>query len=227
MVTEIIGKSETANQIRTFILKAAALDYPVLLCGETGVGKEIVAQNIHALSRRKNRPFVPVNCAGIPPYLAESELFGHRRGSFTDAKEEKVGLIEVAQGGTLLLDEIAESTLGLQAKLLRVIEHKEMRRVGDTQLRKVDVRFILATNRELDKEIKRGKFRRDFFFRVNVLKLEIPPLRERKEDIPLFVESFIEKIGRDLGKTKEVSSAAIEKLKEYSFPAIYGSSRTS
>jgi len=218
MGPEIIGKSKAAMEIRAFILKAARSDYPVLLCGETGVGKEVVASNIHHLSKRKSGPFMPVNCAGIPPYLIESELFGHRKGSFTDAKEDRTGLIEAAYGGTIFLDEIAESSLGLQAKLLRTIERQEVRRVGESFQRKVEVRFIFATNRKLEKEIKKGNFRLDFYFRINILKLDIPPLRERREDIPLFIENLIREANIELKENKRMSRAGLEKLLGYSFP---------
>ncbi|MDH7514029.1 MAG: sigma 54-interacting transcriptional regulator [Clostridiales bacterium] len=218
MFKEIIGKSKSSEQVRAFISKASKLDWPVLLIGETGVGKEVVAWNIHHLSSRKSKPFVPVNLASIPFPLAESELFGHRKGAFTDAKEEKTGLIEDCGGGTVFLDEITECSLDLQAKLLRLLEYRELRRVGETTMRNVDARFILATNKEPLKEIKQGRLRRDLYYRINVLKLRIPALRERKEDIPLFIEKFLQELKEGFREEKRLSSKAWEKIMDYSFP---------
>ncbi len=218
MIREIIGKSKSSEQIRAFIAEAAKVYWSVLLTGETGVGKEVVARNIHRLSSRKDKPFIPVNCASIPLSLAESELFGHRKGAFTDAREEKAGLIEEAGGGVVFLDEVTECSLDLQAKLLRLLEHGELRRVGETTIRKVDARFILATNKDPGREVKHGRLRKDFFYRINVFHLMIPPLRERKEDIPLFIEQFLQEIGAEFKKEKRLSPQAMKKLLDYPLP---------
>jgi transcriptional regulator with GAF, ATPase, and Fis domain len=215
---QIIGGSEASEQIRTFIQRIAEVDYPVLIIGETGVGKEIVARNIHQFSCRMAGPFIPVNCASIPQYLAESEFFGHRKGSFTDAKEHKEGLIEAAKGGTVFLDEVAELPPNIQAKLLRALEEKELRRVGETVTRKVDARFICATNKNLEKEMRTGRFRQDLYFRINVLNLRIPPLRERKDDIVLFADKFINEANKQYRKNKRISPETLVKLLDYPFP---------
>lgn len=215
---KIIGKSRAAEQIRRFIHKAAQFDFPVLLVGETGAGKEVTAKLIHRQSQRKEAPFLALNCANVPDSLAESELFGHRKGAFTDAREEKQGLIESANRGTLFLDEVAEFSFSLQAKLLRVLEEGSVRRIGENKSRSINVRFIFATNRDLKKEIQKGNFRQALYFRINTLKLEIPALRERKEDIPLFVEKIIQEANEAYGKAKKLKPRALAKLLEYSFP---------
>lgn len=217
-MTEIIGHSPVSQAIREFIMKVASYDEPILLVGETGVGKEVIARKIHELSLRKEAPFVPVDCAAIPETIAESELFGHKKGAFTDAREDRIGLIEAAHGGTVFLDEIAECSLSLQAKLLRAIEYRQIRRVGEASLRPVDVRFILATNRNLKKEIKRGQFRQDLYFRISSLEFNIPPLRERREDIPDFVAHFLSELNKQYGQNKTLTPGAMEKLLSYDFP---------
>ncbi len=206
----IVGKGPAMQKVFTMISKIAVTLSNVLLTGESGTGKELVARAIHNLSQRKERPFVTVNCGALPEALLESELFGHMKGSFTGAISNKEGLFEVADGGTIFLDEISETSPGLQVKLLRAIENHTFKRVGGTSDIKVDVRVIAATNRDLRDEVKTGKFREDLFYRLNVLPIQLPPLRERKEDIPLLVDSFFKRYSKkDL---KNVSPEALETL---------------
>jgi transcriptional regulator with PAS, ATPase and Fis domain len=214
----IIGKSQAIHEIRHFIKKAAQTDHTVLLIGETGVGKEIVARNIHMLSKRKNTPFMPLNCANIPENLAESELFGYAKGAFTDAKLNKEGLFEQAFGGTVFLDEISKSSLYIQAKFLRVIEDREVRRLGNLQARMLNVRFIIASNKDLNKEVRKGKFRKDLYYRINVLKLEIPPLRKRKEDILMFIEYILGEENKKNNSNKHISKEALTILLRHNYP---------
>jgi DNA-binding NtrC family response regulator len=190
---QILGKSKPMREVFDLIRRVADSPTNVLITGESGTGKELVAKAIHYNSDRREGPFVPVNCAAIPETLLESELFGHMKGAFTDAKADKRGLFEEAQKGTLLLDEISELPLMLQAKLLRVIQEREVRRVGSTRAVPVDVRIIAATNLMLAEEVKAKRFREDLFYRLNVIEIRLPPLRERKEDIPLLVEAFLRK----------------------------------
>jgi two-component system, NtrC family, response regulator len=188
----IVGTSKSIKDAITLAKKVAATDTTVLLLGETGTGKEVFAQSIHNAGARSNRPFIAINCSAFSRELLESELFGHKAGAFTGAIKEKRGLIEEANGGTLFLDEIGEMSIDLQSKLLRVLETSEFIKIGDTKITKVNVRFIAATNRNLKTEIMEGKFREDLFYRLNVFAIELPPLRERKEDIVLLVKYFIE-----------------------------------
>ncbi len=188
-----IGKSEKIVKIKNLIKKIAKNNSNILITGETGTGKELVARAIYELSNRSEGAFITVNCAAIPENLLESELFGYKKGAFTGATENKRGLIELADNGTLFLDEIGDLSLNLQAKLLRVIEYKELRPLGEEKTKKVDVRIISATNQDLLQLIKEKKFREDLFFRLNVVHINIPPLRERKEDIALLIRFFIEK----------------------------------
>ncbi len=218
MKQKIIGKSRISEAIRKFIQKASRYNWSILLIGETGVGKEITARIIHQLSPRRYGPFIAINCANIPDSLAESELFGHAKGAFTNAFVKRVGLFEKASGGTIFLDEVAELPFHTQAKLLRVLEEKEVRRLGDNVGRPVNTRFIFATNKNLKEEVKKGKFRRDLYYRINILKLKIPPLRKRKEDIPLFAEYIIQNANNEYGENKRLSARAFAKLLEYSFP---------
>ena len=190
---QILGKSKAMHEVFELIRRVADSPTNVLITGESGTGKELVAKAIHYNSDRREGPFVPVNCAAIPETLLESELFGHMKGAFTDAKADKRGLFEEAQKGTLLLDEISELPLMLQAKLLRVIQEREVRRVGSTRVVPVDVRIIAAPNLMLAEEVKAKRFREDLFYRLNVIEIRLPPLRERKEDIPLLVEAFLRK----------------------------------
>jgi DNA-binding NtrC family response regulator len=216
---QILGKSKPMLGLFDLIKRVANSPTNVLITGESGTGKELVAKAIHYNSDRRGAPFVPVNCAAIPEQLLESELFGHMRGAFTDAKMDKRGLFEEAQKGTLFLDEISELPLMLQAKLLRAIQEKEIRRVGATKPVAVDVRVIAATNLNLTEEVKAKHFRDDLYYRLNVIELKLPPLRERREDIPLLVDSFLKKCGLSRGKdVKAVSEAALAMLMDYAWP---------
>lgn len=216
---QILGKSKAIQAVFDLIRRVADSPTNVLITGESGTGKELVAKAIHYNSDRKDSPFVPVNCAAIPEPLLESELFGHMRGSFTDAKMDKRGLFEEAQRGTLFLDEISELPLMLQAKILRAIQEKEIRRVGANKPVAVDVRIIAATNLNLSEEVKGKRFRDDLYYRLNVIELKLPPLRERREDIPLLVEAFLKKCGQSRGKdVKGVSESALAMLMDYDWP---------
>lgn len=214
----IIGKSAAIRSLLSFIEKAAKSDSNVLILGETGVGKELAARAIHDRSYRKDKLFLKINCASLNDNLLESELFGHRKGAFTGAFFDRPGLIESANGGTFFFDEISDANLYLQPKLLSVIEDKEIRRVGENSFRKVDTRFIFASNRDLYSLVIKRNFRQDLFYRINILNILIPPLRERKEDIPLLIEAFlaVESVKKSvhIGIAKE----AIEKISNYSFP---------
>ena len=216
---QILGKSKAIQAVFDLIRRVADSPTNVLITGESGTGKELVAKAIHYNSDRKDAPFIPVNCAAIPEQLLESELFGHMRGAFTDAKMDKRGLFEEAQKGTLFLDEISELPLMLQAKILRAIQEKEIRRVGATKPISVDVRIIAATNLNLGEEVKSRRFREDLYYRLNVIELKLPPLRERREDIPLLVEAFLKKCGEVRGKeVKGVGEAALAMLMDYAWP---------
>jgi two-component system response regulator AtoC len=196
---DILAKSPSMQDIFRTIAKIAEYKTTVLIGGESGVGKELVARAIHRRSSRRGGPFVPVNCGAIPENLLESELFGHKKGAFTDAIADRRGLFEEADGGTLFLDEIGELPLGLQVKLLRVLEDDKIRRLGEARDIKVDVRIIAATHRDLMAETKAGRFREDLFYRLNVLPIPVPPLRDRKEDIPLLIEHFLSRNNMRLG----------------------------
>jgi len=214
----IISKNERMRQIFDTIRKVAKYKSTILIEGESGTGKELVAKAIHFNSDRADNPFVPVNCGAIPENLLESELFGHTKGSFTNAVRTKKGLFEEADGGTMFLDEIGELPLQLQVKLLRVLQDGEMRRIGDSRPIQIDVRIIAATIKDLDKEVREGKFRDDLFYRLNVLPMKIPPLKERKEDIPLLVDHFINKYSRELNKPIEgITPDALNYLMNYSW----------
>ncbi len=216
---QILGKSKAIQAVFDLIRRVADSPTNVLITGESGTGKELVAKAIHYNSDRKDAPFIPVNCAAIPEQLLESELFGHMRGAFTDAKIDKRGLFEEAQKGTLFLDEISELPIMLQAKILRAIQEKEIRRVGATKPISVDVRIIAATNLNLGDEVKNKRFREDLYYRLNVIELKLPPLRERREDIPLLVDAFLKKCGGVRGKeVKGVSEAALAMLIDYAWP---------
>ncbi len=216
---EIIGTSKKMKEIYALILKVAKTNTNILITGESGTGKELVARAIHRESTRKDGAFVPVNCGAIPENLLETELFGHEKGAFTGAIKEKKGLFEVADGGTLFLDEVTELAPNLQVKLLRAIQERRFRRVGGTDDIDVDVRLISATNRDIDKEVQEGRFRQDLYFRINVIPIHLPPLRERREEIPLLSNYFIVKYSQVMGKDiKGISPEALEILRGYSYP---------
>ncbi len=215
----IIGHSAAMQEVFDLIAQVAETKTNVLLYGESGTGKELVARAIHEQSDRQDQPFVAINCGAIPENLLESELFGHVKGSFTGAVQNKEGLFESAAGGTLFLDEIGELSGALQVKLLRALQEKSIRRVGDTQDRKIDVRIVSATNRRLEEEVAAGRFREDVYYRLNVIQLTLPPLRDRVEDIPVLAQHFIRKFADDLGKEVEgMDPAALEILASYPFP---------
>ncbi len=216
---EMIGSSKAMEELRKNILKVANSRSTVLIRGETGVGKELVARAIHYSSPRRNKPFIKVNCAALSSGILESELFGHEKGAFTGAYERKLGRFELANGGSLLLDEISEIHIDLQPKLLRALQEREIERVGGTETIPIDTRIIATTNRNLEEAIEKGSFREDLFFRLNVITIHVPPLRERKEDIPELVEYFIKKFSRENGRNIEgVSKDAMEALLEYNWP---------
>ncbi len=216
---ELTAKSAEMQAVFKTVAKIADFKTTVLITGESGVGKELVARAIHHRSSRKNAPFVAVNCGAIPEPLLESELFGYRRGAFTDATSDRAGLFEQATGGTLLLDEIGELPLSLQVKLLRVLQEETLRRLGDNKDMKVDVRILAATHRDLTAETAAGRFREDLFYRINVLTIKIPPLRERREDIPLLVDHFIARNNVRLStEVRGLSPEARKLLMEYSWP---------
>ncbi|MCE5262759.1 MAG: sigma-54 dependent transcriptional regulator [Deltaproteobacteria bacterium] len=216
---KMVGNSREMVKVYATIKKVANTPANVLILGESGTGKELVAQAIHENSSRQNSPFVVINCGGIPENLLESELFGYIKGSFTGAYSDKAGLFEIAHGGTIFLDEIAELPPLLQVKLLRVVQEKTFRRIGGSEDIRVDVRIISATHQNLTNNVKTGTFREDLFYRLNVIPLHLPPLRERKEDIPVLTKHFIEKYSREFGKEiKTISAYALELLMEYPFP---------
>jgi len=214
---EIIGEHPKLKMVLEMTKRIAKSNVPVLVEGESGTGKELIAKAIHAWSDRANQPFIAINSGALMESLLESELFGHAKGAFTGAVTEKKGLVEMAHKGTLFLDEIGEMPLTLQVKLLRFLESGEFRRVGDNQLRKVDVRLVAATNRNLQEEIEKGNFREDLYFRLNVMKLIVPPLRERTSDIPLLSQYFLKKYVSLYGE-KKLSKGAIQSLTYYHFP---------
>jgi two-component system response regulator PilR (NtrC family) len=215
----IVGNSGVMQHVFELIHQVAETKANVLISGESGTGKEMVARGIHDGGGRREKPFVAVNCAAIPENLLESELFGHVKGAFTGAVQNKAGLFETADSGTLFLDEVAELTLPLQVKLLRVIQEKTIRRVGGTSDRRIDVRIVAATNRNLQREVAEGRFREDLFYRLNVIEIPLPPLRQRPDDIPLLVAHFIEKYAAEIGRhVTEIDDAAMERITAYPFP---------
>jgi two-component system, NtrC family, nitrogen regulation response regulator NtrX len=216
---ELVGESPVMQQMRRLIETAGPTNSRVLIGGENGTGKELVARAIHVHSARANRPFVAVNCAAIPETLIESELFGHEKGSFTGATSMKRGQFEQADGGTLFLDEIADMSLSTQAKVLRALQEQQFTRVGGTKLLKVDVRVLAASNKDLIKEIEKGAFREDLFYRLNVVPIIVPPLRERREDIPLLIRHFMKVHAEEQGlRMKEVSPEAMVVFQQYDWP---------
>jgi len=212
--SEIIGTSLEIQQVLRLVERVAPTDSPVLILGESGTGKELVARAVHQRSQRASKPMVTINCAALQESLLESELFGHEKGAFTGAVASKPGLFEVADGGTLFIDELGELAPALQAKLLRVLEDGHMRRVGATREQRVDVRIIAATNRNLAEDVAARRFREDLFFRINVLSVELPPLRQRRDDIPLLANHFVRKIGRDWS----LDDSALTALVQYVWP---------
>jgi two-component system response regulator HydG len=215
----IIGQSPPMQDIFDLIPEVAQSDSSVLLMGETGTGKELVAKAIHAKSKRAHLPFIAINCGAIPDTLLESELFGHQKGAFTGATHPRKGFLEVVSGGTLFLDEIGEISPKMQIDLLRVLEEKKIIRIGDREPIDVDFRLISATRRDLEKEAAEGGFREDFFYRINVIMIQIPPLSKRKEDIPLLVQHFLEKYSHETTKRVDhVTSEAMQLLKDYDWP---------
>jgi two-component system response regulator PilR (NtrC family) len=215
----LIGTSAAMQRVYDLMAQVAPTRTSVLVCGESGTGKELVARGIHDLSDRREKPFVAINCGAIPENLLESELFGHVKGAFTGAVQNKPGLFEVAHGGTLFLDEVGELPQTLQVKLLRAIQERVIRRVGGNTDSAVDVRIVTATNRDLHAESQVGRFREDLYYRLNVIQIGLPPLRERREDVPLLARHFLEKFGREQGKPGcQLSEAALARIQAYDFP---------
>lgn len=218
-LTGIIGESPALSEVYTILGKVAPTDSTVLVTGESGTGKELLVRALHRNSQRSGKPFVPVNCGAIPKELLESELFGHEKGAFTHAIRSKPGRFELADGGTIFLDEIAEMELSLQVKILRALQEREIERVGGTQVTKVNVRVVAATNRDLELEVSQGRFREDLFYRLNVIPMHLPPLRERGHDILLLTQHFLAGFcnGRDR-KLLAISEAAQEMFLSYTWP---------
>ncbi len=215
----IVGKNEKMLRIYQQIRAVSKFSFPVLICGESGTGKELVAEAIHKLSPRRDGPFVAVNCAAIPDTLIESELFGYEKGAFTGAIKEKKGRFELAHGGTIFLDEIGDISPLMQAKLLRVIETGKIERLGSTRSIRVDVRIIAATNKDLEEEVRKGHFREDLFYRISVIPIKLPPLRERKSDIPILVNHFLKEISKSFSlEILHISKSAMNALMLYSWP---------
>jgi two-component system response regulator HydG len=214
----IIGRSPEMEKLYRIIAKAAQSTHPVLISGESGTGKELVARSIHYSGPCHDKPFIPVDCGSLVPALIESELFGYARGAFTGAVRAKEGLLSIAQGGTIFLDEVGDLPIDLQAKLLRAIQEKEIRPVGSTKRLPINVRILAATNRDLEEAVAEGTFRRDLYFRLNVLTLKIRPLRERKQDIPLLVDHFLDRLARTSGVTRSMSNEAMRALEAYDWP---------
>ncbi len=216
---EIVGKSAAMQAVFETIQRVAETDADVLIVGETGTGKELVARSIHRRSRRKDGPFVPVDCGAVPEDLLESEFFGHERGAFTGAHTRSLGLLEFANKGTFFLDEIGDLPLQLQSKLLRVLQERKIRRVGGKEEIGVDVRVVAATARDLRDEIRGGRFRSEFYYRINVVRIELPPLREREEDIPLLIAHFVARYVREMGKDPvNLDPEVMEVLPRYPWP---------
>jgi two-component system response regulator HydG len=214
----LVGVSTRMQRIYKMIEKVSQHEYPVLILGESGTGKEMVARSIHFSGPRKDRTFAPVDCSSLVPTLIESELFGYVKGAFTGAIQAKQGLLEAAHGGTLFLDEIGDMPVDLQAKLLRALQEREVKPVGSTERRRINVRIIAATNRDLESAIRTGAFRQDLYFRLNVVQLKLPSLRDRKSDIPLLVTSFLEKFSGMHGATRTISDDAMRRLISYDWP---------
>ena len=214
----LIGVSTKMQRVYRVVEKVSQHNYPVLILGESGTGKELIARSIHFSGTRRNKPFVPVDCSSLVPTLIESELFGYVKGAFTGAAQSKTGLMEAAGSGTLFLDEIGELPVDMQAKLLRALQEKEVKPVGSTERVPISTRTIAATNRDLDSAVRQGQFRQDLFFRLNVVQIRIPPLRERKSDIPLLVNSFLEKFNESQSSPRTISEDAMARLVAYDWP---------
>jgi Nif-specific regulatory protein len=214
----MVGKSASMREVQQLIRKVAPSKASVLLLGESGTGKTLIARIIHELSTRAKYPFVKVNCASLPENLLESELFGYEKGAFTGAAKAKAGRFEEAEGGTIFLDEIGELSLPLQSKLLRFLQEREFERLGSTKTRKIDVRIIAATNRDLSEAVADGGFREDLYYRLNVFPIQAPPLRERVEDIPLLIEHFLDKISKEYGRRLRITPGALDVLVRYEWP---------
>ena len=214
----LVGNSKATQEVRRLIEHVAQTDASVLVLGETGTGKEVVARNLHYMSARRTKPFVPVNCGAIPAELLESELFGHEKGAFTGAITARQGRFELAQGGTLFLDEIGDMPMALQVKLLRVLQEKTFERVGSNRTIQADVRIIAATHRNLERQVAEGKFREDLFYRLNVFPIEMPPLRDRREDIPLLVNELIARLEASGAPAVRLSPNALVSLSRYDWP---------
>lgn len=215
---DIIGRSPEMEKLYRLIQKVARSVYPILIYGESGTGKELVARSIHYLGPNKDEPFIPVDCGSLVPTLIESELFGHVKGAFTGAGRSKDGLLSTAEGGTVFLDEIGELPVDLQSKLLRALQEKEIRPVGSNRRIRINVRILAATHRDLEAAVQQGTFRKDLYFRLNVVNLRIPPLRERKQDIPLLVAHILERIKEQSHTEKVITDEAMRRLMEYDWP---------
>jgi transcriptional regulator with GAF, ATPase, and Fis domain len=219
MFEEVIGTSSILQMVLARAAKVAPTDSTVLIMGETGTGKELIARAIHKRSKRSERPFISVNCAAVPSSLIMSELFGHEKGAFTGAVQRRLGRFELAEGGTIFLDEVGDLPMETQIALLRVLQEREFERVGGTEVLRADVRVISATNRDLQAAIADGAFRNDLYYRLNVFPIKLPPLRERKEDVPLLVNYFVDRYATRAGKKiKHIQKKALEALREYSWP---------
>jgi two-component system, NtrC family, response regulator GlrR len=215
----IVAKSEKMQRVRELVSRVAATDSTIFIYGESGTGKELIAKALHLASDRKDKPFVAINCAAIPEALLESELFGHKKGAFTDAVRDSKGLFAQAHEGSIFLDEIGDMSLSIQSKLLRVLQERQFHPVGSEKSVEVNVRVIVATNKNLDVEVKEGRFREDLFYRIHVIPVYLPPLRERKEDIPLLVDNFLKHFSQEMGKeVKGITPSAIQRLMLYDWP---------
>lgn len=214
----MVGQSPQMETLYRMVGKAARTRHPVLITGESGTGKEMVAKALHYTGPNREKPFIPVDCGSLVPTLIESELFGYVKGAFTGAIQAKPGLLTIAEGGTVFLDEVGELSLDLQSKLLRALQEREIRPVGGTKTIPIDVRVLAATNRDLEQAVAQGEFRQDLYFRLNVLSLRVPSLRERRDDIPLLVTSFIERLSRDSGRRYQFSEDAMKALSAYDWP---------
>src|SRR5881398_151219 len=214
----IVGRAPEMEKLYRIIAKAAQSTHPVLILGESGTGKEMVARSIHFSGPFRDKPFIPVDCGSLVPTLIESELFGYVKGAFTGAVQSRDGLLAIAEGGTVFLDEVGELPVDLQAKLLRAIQEREIRPVGSTRRIAINVRILAATNRDLEQAVAQGTFRRDLYFRLNVLSLRIPPLRERRQDIPLLAAHFLERLSRTSGQERSLSDEAMKALLAYDWP---------